>query len=76
MMELGFLCKKKTLTRLKRKTIFALNVFGYENRLTFPIYNSSQKFENSMNLLQIFHGDRSHYVYIKDFDRFVSQNKK
>ena len=68
--------QKKNFNKIETKNHICINVFGYENRLTFPIYNSSQKFENSMNLLQIFHGDRSHYVYIKDFDRFVSQNKK
>ena len=34
-----------------------------------------------MDLLQIFDGDKLHYVYIKDFDRFMfhktkSKNKK
>ena len=33
MMELNFLCEKKILARLKKRTIFAL--FCYENELVF-----------------------------------------
>ena len=56
-------------------------MFCYENRLTFPIYVSDQKFENSMDLLLVTDGDKSHYVFIKDFDRFMfyktkNKNKK
>ena len=53
------------------------NFFRYENKLTYPIHISDQKFENSMDLLVIFDGDKSHYAYIKDFDRFMfSKTKK
>ena len=48
----------------------------YENKLTFPIYISDQKFENLMDLLHIFDDDKSHYVYIKDFDRFMFHKTK
>ena len=56
-------------------------MFCYENRLTFPICISDQKFENLMDLLLVIDGDKSHYVYIKDFDRFMfhktrNKNKK
>ena len=36
----------------------------YENRLTFPIYISDQRFENSMDLLLVIDDDKSHYVHI------------
>ena len=50
-----------------------------ENKLTFPIYVSDQKFENSTDLLLVVDENKSHYVYIKDFDRFMfhkTKNKK
>ena len=50
--------------------------FGYANRRPFPIYISNQKFENSMDFLLVINENESHYVYIKDFDRSVSPNKK
>ena len=58
------------------KNNICINVFGYENRLPFPIYISNQKFENSMDLLLVINENESRYVYIKDFDRSVSPNKK
>ena len=54
-------------------------MFGYENRLVCPIYVSNQKFKDSINLLLLIDNDKSHYVYIKDFDRFMfhkTKNKK
>ena len=51
-------------------------MFGYENRLVFPIYISDQKFENSMDLLLVIDENKSHYVYIKDFNRFMFHKTK
>ena len=56
-------------------------MFFHENKLTFPIYVSDQKFENSMDLLFATDGDKSHYIYIKDFNGFMfhktnNKNKK
>ena len=44
--------------------------------MTFPIYISDQKFENSMDLLLVINESKSHYVYIKDFDRFMFHKTK
>ena len=51
-------------------------MFGYENELVFPIHVSDQKFEDLMDLLLLIDDDNSHYVYIKDFDRFMFHKKK
>ena len=75
MMELNFLCQKDLLDKLKRKTTFA-SIFCYENKLTFPIHISDQKFENSMDLLLITDKNNSHYVHIKNFDRFMFHKTK
>ena len=53
-----------------------INVFGYENELVFPIYVSDQKFEDSMDLLLLIDDNKSHYVYIKDFNRFMFHKTK
>ena len=44
--------------------------------MTFPIDISDQKFENSMDLLLVIDENKLHYVYIKDFDRFIFQQTK
>ena len=51
-------------------------MFGYENRLVFPIYISDQKFKDSVHLLLLIDNFKSHYVYIKDFDRFMFHKTK
>ena len=51
-------------------------MFGYENKLVFPIYVSDKKFEDSMDLLLSIEGDKLHYVYIKDFNRFMFHTTK
>ena len=48
----------------------------FENKLTFPIYISDQKFKNLMDLLLIIDENKLHYVYNKDFDRFMIQKTK
>ena len=63
------------------KNNICINVFGYENGLVFPIYFSDPKFENSMDLLLLVDGDKSHYVYTEDLNRFMfnktrNNNKK
>ena len=50
--------------------------FFYENKLTFPIYISYPKCENSMDLLPIINENKSYYVYIKEFDIFMLHKTK
>ena len=51
-------------------------MFFYENGLTYPVYVSDQKFHNSMDLSLISDENKSHYVYVKDFDRFMCNKTK
>ena len=44
--------------------------------MIFPIHISNQKSEDSMDLLRLFDNDKSHYVYIKDFNRFMFHRTK
>ena len=50
-------------------------MFDYENGMVFPIYISDQKFD-SIDLLLLIDDDKSHYVYVKDFDRFMFRKTK
>ena len=78
-MELNFLCQKEIFSKIETKSNICVNLFCYGNKLTFPIYISDQNFENSMDLLLIIDENKSDYVYIKYFDRFMfhkSKNKK
>ena len=53
-----------------------VNVFCYENRMTYPVYLSNQNFDDSMDLLLISNNFVSHYGYIKDFNRFMFNKTK
>ena len=66
-----FLVGEKDFSKIEKKNNICINEFCYENKLTFPIYVSDQKFENSMDLLLVIYENKSHYVYIKDFNRFM-----
>ena len=51
-------------------------MFCYENKVVYPVYLSSQKFSNKVDLLIISDKFKSHYVYIKDFDRLMFNKTK
>ena len=76
MMKLSFLQKKKDFNKIEVKNDICINVFGYENMLVFPNYVSNQKFEDSIDLLLLTDDNKSHYVYIKDFNRFMFHKTK
>ena len=51
-------------------------MFCYENNLVYLVYLLNKKFENCMDLLMITHINRSHYVHVKVFNRFMCNTKK
>ena len=56
-----------------------INLFAYANKLIYLVYLSDQKFSDNIDLLLISDEFKYHYVYIKDFDRFMFnkiKNKK
>ena len=71
-----FTVQEKDFYKIEIKNNICINVFGYDNRLVFPIYISDQEFEDSMDLLLLIDNDQLHYVYIKDFDRFMFHRTK
>ena len=44
--------------------------------MNYPVYVSDQKFLDSMDLLLITDENKSHYVYIKNFKRFMCNKTK
>ena len=74
--EIEFPVSKKDYCRIERRNNICINVFCYENNLSYPAYVSDQKFYNSMDLLLIRDESKYHYVYIKDFNRFMCNKTK
>ena len=71
-----FPVQEKDFSKIEVKNNICINVFGYENGLVLPVYISEQKIEDCMDLLLLIDDDKSHYVYIKDFDRFMFHKTK
>ena len=71
-----FPVKEKDFKKIEVQNNICINVFCYENEMVFPIYVSDKKFESSIDLLLLINDDKSHYVYIKDFDRFMFHKTK
>ena len=67
---------EKDFSKIQTKSNIFINVFCYENKPVLPIYHSNQKFENLMDLFLATVENKSHYVYIKDFDRFMFHTTK
>ena len=68
--------QEKDLSNIEVKNNIYTDAFGDEHDLVFPIYVSDQKFEDSMDLLLLTNGYKSHYVYIKDFNRSMFHETK
>ena len=71
-----FLVSKKKLLQNWKTNNICINVFCYENNQTYPVYISNQKFENYMDILLISNENKSHYVYIKNFNSFMYNKTK
>ena len=69
--DVKFPVSKKDYVRTKRIMIFA-----YENVLTYPVHAPDEKFEDCTNLFLITDKNKLHYVYIKDFNRFMCHKTK
>ena len=74
--KVDFPVQEDDFGKIEKKNNIYINVFCYGDGLVFPKYISDEKFENSMDLLFVTDGDKSHYVYIKDFDRFMFHKTK
>ena len=76
-----FPISKKDYCKIEKQNNICINVFCYENGIIYPFYISGKKCGDCMDLLSIFDENKSHDVYIKDFNRLMfnktkSKNKK
>ena len=74
--DINFPVYKKGYKKIEKKNDICLNVFCYEDGMTYPVLMSEQKFGECMDLLSINDENKSHCVYIKDFDKFLFNKTK
>ena len=63
-----FPVSKKDFSKIEKENNICINIFSYENDLTYPVYVSDQKFENRLDLITL--------LYINDFNRFMCNKTK
>ena len=57
----------------RNNSCIRINLFGYENKIIFPIYVSNQReVDRCVDLLLISDGDKKHYCWIKNFNRLMA----
>ena len=66
-----FPVKVKDVGVIEDMNEICINVFSYEDKIVCPVHVSKKKYDDCMNLLMIHEGDKSHYVYVKDFNRLM-----
>ena len=71
-----FVVVSKDYCRIEKQNNICINLFSYENGVVYLIYISSERFRDTMDLLLILQENKSRYVYIKDFDRFMFNKSK
>ena len=62
--------KARNYEIVEERSNINVNVSGYENRV-FPLYVTNKSNEQVLNVLLISNDGKSHYVYIKDFNRLM-----
>ena len=73
--RINFPISKKDYCKIEVQNKICI-VFCDENKLVYAVYSSDQKFSDVIYLLLISNEFKSHYVYIKDFDRFIFNKTK
>ena len=63
--------KGDDIKKIGKQNSINTNIFGYDNGRFYPIRISEEKYNHHMELLYIKKGEKSHYVYIKDFNRLM-----
>ena len=78
--EITFPVTIEQVNKIEKKNNIRINVFSYEEKQLFPIHISKESFEDHMELLLITGESeaeyRSHYVLIKDFNKFMNNQTK
>ena len=61
----------KDVGKIEKQNSINISIFGYENEKIYPIRISEEKYDDHMELLYIQEKEKSHYVYIKNFNRLM-----
>ena len=74
--DIKFPVTKKDFCKIEQKSNICVNIVPCGNNLFYPVHISGHKFEDCMDLLLIADETKSHYVYIKDYNKFMCDKTK
>ena len=74
--ETEFFVHKKHYVKIEKQNNISITKFGYKDKKPYHIYASKQNFEKHVDLLLLSNSEYSHYVIIKDLDRFMTNKAK
>ena len=66
----------KQINKIEKQNNICINLFGYEEKQKYPIYISKENYQDHMELLLITNGKNTHYILIKDFNKFMFRQNK
>ena len=66
----------KQYNKIEKQNNIRIHVIGYEDGQPYPIYVSKEKFEDHIELSLITKDENKHYVFIKDFNKFMYRQTK
>ena len=55
--------QEKNFSEIEVQNNISINVFGYENKLVFPIYVTNKEYRDSIDLLLLIEDNRALCVY-------------
>ena len=73
--DINFAMKARDYEVVEERFNINVNIFGYENKV-FPLYVSKKSNEQVLNALLVSNEEKSHYVFIKDFNRLMYSKTK
>ena len=70
--DIPFPVRVSDVPKFEMKNGLSVNVFGYEKSEVYPIHLTKERDVRHVNLLVITKDDKSHYCWIKNFNRLLS----
>ena len=67
---------RNQVPKIETQNDISFNVFGYENKEAYPLYISKYNYPDKCGLLLLSKGELTHYVWIKDFNKFMYNKTK
>ncbi|XP_065178129.1 uncharacterized protein LOC135808825 [Sycon ciliatum] len=64
------------ISKVEKQNSLAINVFGYEDNVIYPLLLTKKRGEKVINLLLYQKEDQNHYCWIKDFSRLCYDQSK